>query len=298
MDALRPCRKRFFSIVMALTLLAAAVCPAQELAVKEGQKIAFLGDSITAGGFASPTGYVRLVISGLKTHGVNAVPVPAGVSGHKSNDMLARLERDVISKKPDWMTLSCGVNDVWHGANGVPLDQYKTNITAIVDKTQAAGIKVMILTATMITEDQAGANNQKLIAYNAFLRELAAQKKCLLADLNAEMQAAIKARVAAGERPGNLLTADGVHMNPFGNQMMATGVLEAFGLNEAQVQKAREAWLDIPNSCDVSAKITLRQYEQLARKATAQKQSVSELLSPAVAKALESLLKSDETVSK
>ncbi len=28
--------------------------------------------------------------------------------------MLARLDEAVISKKPQWMTLSCGVNDVWH----------------------------------------------------------------------------------------------------------------------------------------------------------------------------------------
>ena len=44
------------------------------------------------------------------------------LAGHKSNDMLARLEADVLSKNPQWMTLSCGVNDVWHGNKGVPLD--------------------------------------------------------------------------------------------------------------------------------------------------------------------------------
>ena len=35
-----------------------------EIAVKAGQKIAFLGDSITAGGM-SPAGYVSLVVAGL-----------------------------------------------------------------------------------------------------------------------------------------------------------------------------------------------------------------------------------------
>ena len=79
--------------------------------------------------------------------------IPAGVSGNTSKDMLARLDKDVLSKKPQWMTLSCGVNDVWHGVNGVPLDQYKQNITSIVDQAQAAGIKVVILTATMIGEE-------------------------------------------------------------------------------------------------------------------------------------------------
>jgi len=95
--------------------------------------------------------------------------IPAGVGGNTSRDMLARLDKDVLSKKPDWMTLSCGVNDVWHGANGgVPLDQYQQNITSIVDQATAAGIKVVILTSTMITEDEATANNQQLVATTIF----------------------------------------------------------------------------------------------------------------------------------
>lgn len=207
--------------------------------MKSGQKIAFLGDSITEQG-AGPQGYVSLTLRGLEAVGVKAVAVPAGISGHKSNQMLERLERDVLSKKPDWMTLSCGVNDVWHGANGVPLDQYQTNITKIVDTCQAAGVKVMILTSTMIGEDQPNENNQKLTAYNEFLRTLAREKKCLLADLNADMQAAI---VAAGvAKQGTLLTTDGVHMNPAGNKLMAEGVLKAFGLNSDQLEKARKSW--------------------------------------------------------
>ncbi len=40
----------------------------------------------------------------------------------------------------------------------------------------------------MIREDQATAENQKLLPYNDFLRALATEKKCLLADLNADMQ--------------------------------------------------------------------------------------------------------------
>lgn len=233
-------------LATAATMLALAVdgagssaALAADLPIKDGQKIAFLGDSITEAG-ARPKGYVTLVISGLEANGVKATAIPAGISGHKSNQMLERLERDVLSKKPDWMTLSCGVNDVWHGANGVPLDQYKVNITKIVEKCQAAGVKVMILTSTMIGEDQPNANNQKLLEYNEFLRTLAKEKKCLLADLNADMQAATAK--AGGEKKGNLLTTDGVHMNPAGNEMMATGVLKGFGLSADQIEKAQKSW--------------------------------------------------------
>ena len=107
---------------LALIALASGQLALAEIAVKSGDKIAFLGDSITQGGWRNATGYVRLVMSGLEANGVKAEAIPAGIGGHKSNDMLARLERDVISKKPQWMTLSCGVNDVWHGKRGIALD--------------------------------------------------------------------------------------------------------------------------------------------------------------------------------
>lgn len=236
-------RKMTMAAVLAIGMIGVTEVQAKRLPVKEGQKIAFLGDSITQGG-VGPKGYVTLVISGLASAGVKVTAIPAGISGHKSNNMLERLDRDVLSKKPDWMTLSCGVNDVWHGANGVPLDKYKENITKIVDQCQAAGIKVMILTSTMIGEDQPNANNQKLVAYNEFLRTLAKQKKCLLADLNADMQAGI---AQVKEKKGYVFTGDGVHMNDAGNEMMAIGVLKAFGLSKAQVEQARKSWAPAPS---------------------------------------------------
>ena len=232
---------RKFSFTTALIAAALSLAPlhAEAPAALDGKKIAFMGDSITEGG-AAPNGYVTLAIRGLAANGIKATAIPAGISGHKSNDMLARLEKDVLAKKPDFMTLSCGVNDVWHGANGIPLDKYKENITQIVDKCQAAGIKVVILTSTMIGEDQPNPNNQKLAAYNDFLKTLAKEKKCLLADLNADMQAGIAK--AGADKKGNLYTGDGVHMNPLGNQMMATGVLKAFGLTAEQLAKAKADW--------------------------------------------------------
>ncbi len=211
-----------------------------EIAVKNGEKIAFLGDSITAAG-RRPGGYCQLVLAALKDQGIEAKPVFAGISGHKSNQMLARLERDVLKHKPDWMTLSCGVNDVWHGKRGVDLESYKKNIAEIVDKAQAAGVKVILLTSTMIREDQGNDLNQKLLPYNEFIKVLAKEKKCLLADLNADMQAALKAFPADAPK-GKQLTSDGVHMNKPGNIMMARGVAEAFGLTNQQLNQSEKNW--------------------------------------------------------
>ena len=128
-------------------LLSVATLPA-EIVLKSNDRVAFLGDSITAQGWSNAHGYVRLVVAGLQANGVAITPLPAGVGGHKSNDMLARLEHDVLAKQPDWVLISCGMNDVIHGAKGIPLDQYRANMTAIVTRCQKAGIKVALCTTT------------------------------------------------------------------------------------------------------------------------------------------------------
>ena len=208
--------------------------------VKDGETIAFLGDSITQAG-KRKGGYCQLVLLALKDQDIKATPVFAGISGHKSNQMLARLERDVLKHKPDWMTLSCGVNDVWHGKRGVDLESYKKNITAIVTKAQAAGVKVMLLTSTMISEDQSKKLNQQLKPYNDFILELAKKQNCLLADLNADMQKALTTFPKDAPK-GKQLTGDGVHMNKLGNIMMARGVAKAFGLTNKQLDESEKSW--------------------------------------------------------
>ena len=251
--------------VLALSLAAIVHSSHAAIAVKSGEKIGFLGDSITQGGWSSPTGYVRLVMAGLKANGIDAEAVPAGISGHKSNQMLARLDKDVLSKKPQWMTLSCGVNDVWHGAKGVPLDQYKENITKIVDTAGAAGAKVVITTATVIYEKLDSPQNVQLAPYNDFLRALAKEKNLPLADLNAMFHERIKAENKPDKK---VVTSDGVHMNGEGNKLMATGVLRAMGFDDAAMAKAQESWTELIAKSDAAAKGAA---EKKATKAAAEK---------------------------
>ncbi len=249
--------------VTAMVCLSGLNSFAQEPLVKKGDKIAFLGDSITQFGGNNPGGYVNLVLKGLEVNGMKVEAIKAGISGNKSNDMLARLDGQVISKKPNIMTLSCGVNDVWHGAKGVPLDQYKENITAILDKCKAADIKVVVMTSTLIY-DENNDNSKKLDAYNDFLRSLAKERNLPLADVNATDKEIAKAKGAK-----SYLKTDGVHMYIKGDEMMAMGVLRALGLNQAQMDKAQETWLDMPGTCEIRTKLTLRQFNKMTEKADA-----------------------------
>ncbi len=276
-------------LALLVPLVLSTAAGAAEILVGNGQKIAFLGDSITQFGWDRQSGYVNEVVSGLASAGIKATPIPAGVSGNKSNDMLGRLQRDVIAKKPDWMTLSCGVNDVWHGDRGVNLDDYKKNITAILDACRTAGIKVVVLTATPITEKLDSTQNVKLADYNEFLRAVAKERGLPLADLGADLQAAIKAKT----KDSAPLTVDGVHMANAGNILMARGVLRAIGFTDEQLAAANERWLDTPDVVGnqlVKFNITLRQYAAVERAAAADGKPVEEWLGARLRKDLESVI--------
>ena len=250
------------------TVLAAAcamaTCAFGEIMVKDCDTLAFLGDSITQLGQQNADGYVNLTIRALAAEGVRVKPVKAGISGHKSNNMLARLNRDVLSKKPRWMTLSCGVNDVWHQdhGKGVSLEDYKANITKILDACAAANCTVIVLTATMFERPgmEKEKHNVKLAPYNEWLRAEAKRRKLPLADLNAAMW-------AAHEKDSKVkLTRDGVHMLPAGDLLMARGVLRAMGVREdrfAEIEKA--AWKPVWVLCRFDLKPNANKADYIAQ---------------------------------
>lgn len=220
-----------------------------QVLVKSQEKVVFLGDSITAQGWSNAHGYVQLVVAGLKVNGVNITPLPAGIGGQQSNDMLARLQRDVLTPKPEWVMISCGMNDVIHGAHGVPLEQYKINMTEMVTRCQAAGIKVILCTTTTAGSAESAAT-QQLGIYSDFLRSLAKQRQCTLINLYPVFVEVLRQKDTL-----HGLTGDGVHMTPEGNMLMAQTILSGMGCTAAQVATARETWLDLPGAGTITTRV-------------------------------------------
>ena len=68
--------KKLMSAMLAAVLACAANA---EICIKNGDAIAFLGDSITNQGDKYPAGYVNLVMKGLEICGVSAKKIPAGI---------------------------------------------------------------------------------------------------------------------------------------------------------------------------------------------------------------------------
>jgi lysophospholipase L1-like esterase len=196
--------------------------------VGDGERLAFLGDSLTQGGWEKPDGWVRTVVSELGRRGVEVEVIPAGMGGHRSVEMAARLQADVLDQHPDAVLVSCGVNDVWGGDDGVALDAYSGHLEDIVIRCQAAGARVAILTSTIIGEDLDGDANRRLASYNDFLRDLAGRRGCLRIETNGAFVDAVR----SGPGTGDHLTDDGVHFNTRGEAVMAAAVLEAIAAPE------------------------------------------------------------------
>ena len=207
--------------------------------LKKGNSIVAIGDSITQAG-----GYLNM-IDGALAQLYPALQLPkvinTGISGQKAEDLVGRFQRDVVDRKPTVVTLSIGINDVWHRV-GAPHDEnvlkaYKENVSKMVDMAQAHRIKVILLTPTLIQEDPAAEGNKRLVMYVDAMKSIAKEKKCELADLHGMFLEALKHKPA--DTNGNWLTSDGVHMKPLGDAAMAVGVLRALGVPDRNLSRLK-----------------------------------------------------------
>lgn len=234
-----------------LALLLSIVSPAadktapKELILKEGDQIVAMGDSITQAG-----GYLKMVDQVLAEN-YPELKLPkiknSGISGNKAENMVGRFEKDVIAKKPNIVTISVGINDVWHRVKA-PHDEkvlatYKENVTKMVELSQAAGAKVILIAPTVIMEDVQSEGNKRLPMYVAALKEVAGEKKCIFIDLHQmflDGLANCPEQIKPNPR-GNKLTGDGVHMQPAGDAVMAIAVLKGLGVPNEKIKVAEKA---------------------------------------------------------
>jgi lysophospholipase L1-like esterase len=200
---------------------------AKTVALKKGDKVIFFGDSLTAlavkdSHVPEGKGYVPLVRAALKDRGVEVDAVATG--GHKVTDLLKRVDRDMIARKPTVVVIQIGVNDA---SAGVTPEQFKEQLQMLIGKLQRGGAQVVQCTCTCRREgyDSGDRMDRKLDALAEVAREIAREKKLPLVDLR-------KAFIAYWDRhnpdkkPNGVLTYDGNHWNETGHKFVAGQMLE------------------------------------------------------------------------
>ena len=204
-------------------------CSAGKYMLKENDRIAFFGDSITEFGLR-PNGYITLIKDSLAKSNPSVGIIPAGISGNKVTDLQARVDRDVISKKPTIVFIYIGINDVWHsilpGLHGTPKDQYESGLIEIINKIKNAGARVILCTPSVIGEKQYGTNklDKQLDEYAAISRKVADETGSQLLDLHKDFIAYIAAH-NPDNKEKDILTVDGVHLNDAGNEFVEKEML-------------------------------------------------------------------------
>jgi lysophospholipase L1-like esterase len=219
---------------VALALLAAPALAAEgdPVPLKKGDKIVFLGDSITQGG-GGPKGYVTLVKNALaeKHKDLGIEVVNSGISGNKVPDLQRRLQKDVLDKKPTLVVIYIGINDVWHGerdpARGTTKDKFEEGLKEIIGKIMDAGARVVVCTPSVIGEKTGGANSldAKLDEYAEVSRKVAKETKVPLCDLRQAFVSHLKEHNPKNKEMG-VLTGDRVHLNEAGNKLVAETILK------------------------------------------------------------------------
>lgn len=213
---------------------ASAADDAPKVELKGGERIVFLGDSITQGG-VGPNGYVTLVKNTLGKLKIDPAieVIGAGISGNKVPDLQRRLERDVLSKKPSIVFIYIGINDVWHSESGrgTSKDEYEKGLKEIIAKIREVGGRVILCTASVIGEKHDGSNklDKMLDEYCEVSRAVAAETKVQLLDLRKAFLDHLKANNKDNKESG-ILTGDRVHLNKQGNQFVANQMLAALGV--------------------------------------------------------------------
>lgn len=212
---------------------AAAELADQQVELKKGDRIIFFGDSLTAlAGEEKPKdhvtkGYVRIVRETLeKSHANQNITVDwVATGGHTVPDLLKRVDKDVIAKKPTIVVIQIGCND----ARRIAKEQFKSGLEELIDKLRKANIQVIQCTLTSVGERHDGTNKDdpKLDEFAEVERQVALAKNVPLNDLRKAFVAHWKKNNPDNKANG-ILTYDGNHFNDAGHRFVAEQMLKKF----------------------------------------------------------------------
>ena len=161
-----------------------------------------------------------------------------GVSGNRVLDLYARIVKDTLNLKPDYLSILIGVNDVWHGidwANGTGYERfYKVYSMLVAElKAELPNIKIMILEpfvlkgyATANREDQP----ERFKIFREGVLEMARLAKRVAEENNLKfVPLQEKFEKAAENTEQTYWLGDGVHPTAMGHELIKREWLKAFG---------------------------------------------------------------------
>lgn len=202
-------------------------------------RIVFAGDSVTDMGRQHPLGeglfdnvgrsYVRILENMFAAFypEVKLRITNAGISGNTSRDLLARFDEDVVSLKPDWVSVCIGVNDVWRQFDSPAIadaavmpDEYEKNIEQMIEKVKGKVKGIFILSPYYMEPNREDMMRKRMDEYVDVCKKLAKKHGCIFVDFQKMYENYCKVRHSS------YIAWDRVHPNQVGATLMAREFLK------------------------------------------------------------------------
>lgn len=255
-----------------LGLIALSVC-AQSLIPRfsYGDKVAFIGDSITHGGHYHS--YIWLFYM-TRFPDMPIWIYNCGVGGDTSKEILSRLQRDVLDRNPDYITLTFGMNDTGYSdvfnnekTDSLSAERISKSVRSyskIVEtlKDYRKDAKVVMIGGSPYDETSKfndsvfHGKNEAIGRIISIQEQTAKENDWGFVDFNAPM-VKIASDVQKADSTYSFCPADRVHPDKDGQMVMAYLFLKAQGLSGSKVAEigidAKRSKVKVEENCVISA---------------------------------------------
>jgi lysophospholipase L1-like esterase len=214
-----------------LVLMGTAHFVRADYAIRDGDTVVFLGDSITA---ARQYGKIIENYTVLRFPNRRVKFINAGKGGETAHLSLDRLDAAVFQRGATLLTVAYGVNDIGWGmkADEPHKRAYLDAISEIIDRCKKRGVRVFICSAAITAEDPTKAENGFLQKMCDEGLALAKSKGAGTIDVQRTMREVQRRAISADakkaehSKPTRLHVDDGVHLNDLGQMAMAFAILK------------------------------------------------------------------------
>lgn len=160
--------------------------------------------------------------------------VNMGVSGNQVRDLDVRWETDVMERKPNWVSVLIGINDVWRQFDSpympethVPPEEFEQTYEKLIRRTLPIVKGMILMTPYFMEPNRADPMRARMDEYGSIVKKLAEKYNCTFVDLQAGWDALFQYM-----HPCNIAW-DRIHPNQVGCMYIAKQFLKAVGADRA-----------------------------------------------------------------
>lgn len=209
-----------------------------------GERVVFIGDSVTEYGHGKPvgeglfegvgTGYVRVIENFLQVfYPECTIRISnTGISGNNILDLERRWQTDLLDLHPDWVSVCIGINDVWRQFDSPALSEqhvspalYEKTYRTLIERTLPRVKGMILMTPYYIENQPEDAMRKRMDEYAEITRSLAAEYALRCVDLQRAFDHFLEFRHSS------FLAWDRVHTNPAGCFLMGVEFLRQTGFD-------------------------------------------------------------------